>query len=70
MTGGLDSILSAEHRQSGLSLTEDDHMLHLNRNGRTLAVWSALGATVENILKVADESLLQWRKMWKNVKAS
>ena len=67
MTGGLESILSTEHRQSGLSLTEDDHMLYLNKNGRTIAVWSVIGATVENILKAADESLFQWRKMWKNV---
>jgi hypothetical protein len=68
MTAVLDGILSIEHRQIGLSLTEDDHMLYLIKNGSTLAVWSALGATPENIVKVADESLFQWRKMWKNVK--
>jgi hypothetical protein len=58
MMSTLDRILSAEHRQHGLYLTEDDHMLYLIQNGHTVAFWSALGATLEEIQREADKQLL------------
>lgn len=53
----LDLILSEEHRKHGLSLAEDDHTLYLIKNGHTIALWSAQGATVEEIHKEADKQL-------------
>jgi hypothetical protein len=53
----LDRILSVEHRKRGLSLAEDDHTLYLIKNGHTIALWSAQGATWEEIHREADKQL-------------
>lgn len=53
----LDKFLTIEHRQRGMTLTEDDHMVYLTKNGHTVAVWSAQGATLEGIHKEADRML-------------
>ncbi len=53
----LDKILTDEHRKRGLVLFEDDHLLYLIKNGHTVAVWSAQGATLEGIRQEADKIL-------------
>ena len=54
----LANILKAEHREAGLCLDEDDHMLYLrNKEGKILAMWWATNATVEEVLREATQ---QW----------
>jgi len=65
----LDGTLAPRHRDAGLSLVEDEHFLQLKHNSQQepLAVFSATGATIEEIIKEADRYLEQqnikrWRK--------
>ena len=51
----LDDILTEEHRRHGLCLAEDDHIIYLIRNGHNVALWSAQGATLEEIHRIADK---------------
>jgi hypothetical protein len=53
----LDKILTMEHRQKGLTLAFDDHLVYLIKNGQVIAAWSAQGATLEGIRKEADRTL-------------
>ena len=57
MVSILDKLLTLEHRQRGLTLAEDDHLVYLIMNGHTVAVWSAQGATLESIRQEADKIL-------------
>lgn len=50
----LTRALKERHRCAGLYLEEDDHFVKLMRGQRVLAWFSAEGATLENILRVAD----------------
>lgn len=61
--GILPQILSKEHRDAGLFLEQDDHLLFLNQINKLLpvAVFSATGATIEEILYEADQAL-NWIK--------
>jgi hypothetical protein len=57
MISVLDKLLTIEHHQRGLSLSEDDHIVYLIKNGHTIAIWSAQGATLEGIREEADKQL-------------
>jgi len=50
----LTRVLKEEHRQAGLYLEEDDHILYLMRGQQTLARFSATGLTIEELHKEAD----------------
>lgn len=53
-----DNYITEEWRQQGLSLQEEgDHILELRQDGEVIARFSQTGATLENILKVAQETL-------------
>lgn len=57
----LNRILRREHLEAGLYLETDDHNLYLKQGSRTLAIFSARGATLEEILYEADQTL-NWLK--------
>ena len=51
----LAGVLTQEQRQSGFTLREaDDHCLWLYFQGKRVALFSATGATVQEIRKAAD----------------
>lgn len=50
----LSQVLRPEHREAGLYLGEDDHVLYLKRGDEVLARWSATGTTIDLILDKAD----------------
>ena len=50
----MDDILTAEQRRRGFSLEEDDHCLHLFHKGERVAIFSVMGATIEEIREKAD----------------
>lgn len=59
----LERVLKPEHKAAGLFLEEeDDHFLLLKREGRVLAVFSSLGATIEAIQATADKHLKDKRR--------
>ena len=57
-----DNYITEEWRQQGLRLQEEgDHILELRHQGKVIARFSQTGATVENILKVAQQALQERR---------
>lgn len=51
----LTQALRPEHREAGLYLEEDDHVLYLKQGDEVLARWSATGATIASIWNEADK---------------
>jgi hypothetical protein len=51
-----NELLTPEARLAGLSLVEDDHILSLVLNGKTIARFSATGVEVANILQEVENS--------------
>ncbi len=54
-----DAILTKQHCEAGLDLREDDHCVYLMQNGEVVAIFSALGCTVESLRKEADRLLAE-----------
>ena len=50
----LDAALTLRQRQAGLYLEEEEDLLYLKRRGDVLAVFSAVGASVESIRAEAE----------------
>lgn len=53
----LQAALTAEQRSAGLYLEEDEDFLYLKREGESLAVFSAKGATVRSIREEAEKNI-------------
>jgi len=53
----LTQILKLEHREAGLHLEEDDHIVYLKRGNEVLGTWSATGAIMSSIWDEADKYL-------------
>ena len=51
----LTRALKEEHRQVGLYLEEDDHLLYLMRGQRILERFSVTGVSIEAVHKAADK---------------
>jgi hypothetical protein len=51
----LTAMLTETHKRAGLYLEEDDHILLLKQGQRTLARFSATGATIAEVRKEADK---------------
>jgi hypothetical protein len=51
-----EEVLEKKHIEKGLYLEEDDHFLYLRRRGvsKALVIFSATGASVREIQRVAD----------------
>ena len=58
----LTELLKEEHRQAGLYLEEDDHILYLKKGQETIARFSATVARIDLIHAVADAYLEQIQK--------
>ena len=50
----LEGCLTPEQRAQGFTAEEDDHCLCLMIKGKRVAVFSATGATIEEIRRTAD----------------
>jgi hypothetical protein len=51
----ISGTLAPRHRDVGLELTENDHTLELkDREGNSIAQFSATGVTIEEIYREAD----------------
>lgn len=57
----LTKLLRQEHRDIGLTLEEDEDFVYLVRAGHTVATFSATGATIESIIREADQHL-EWSR--------
>ena len=53
----LQVVLTAEQRQAGLYLEEDEDFLYLKREGQVLAVFSAVGTSIESIREEAERHI-------------
>ena len=54
----LDGMLTAEQRQAGLYLEEEEDFLYLKRGGeQVLALFSAVGVTVASIREAAERHI-------------
>jgi len=51
----LTQLLRPEHREAGLHLEEDVHIIYLKRGDEVLGRWSATGATMSSIWDEADK---------------
>lgn len=51
----INHLLEARHFLSDLRLNQEEDVILLTRKGDVLAVFSAVGATLENILLEADK---------------
>lgn len=51
----LTALLRKEHREAGLYLEEDDHLLYLMGGGKILAFWWATSVTVQEVWEEADK---------------
>jgi len=51
-------VLRLEHREAGLYLEEDDHIVCLKRGDEILARWSLTGATKTSIWNEADRFIV------------
>jgi hypothetical protein len=62
----INGTLAPRHREAGLELVEDDHIVELRHNGGSVAQFSATGTTVLEIHKAADKWLEEQHvKRWK-----
>ena len=50
----LEAILTAEQRQAGLYLEEEEDLLYLKRGVEVMAAFSAKGATIASIREEAE----------------
>jgi hypothetical protein len=53
----INGTLSPKHREAGLELTEDDHLIELKYDSKTVAAFSATSVTVAEIHKEANRWL-------------
>ncbi len=53
----LSQALKKEHRDAGLYLKEDEDFLYLKRGDEIKATFNSRRATIEEILKAADEEV-------------
>jgi len=53
----IHGTLAPRHREAGLELTEDDHIIELKHNSEVIARFSAISVKVIEIHKEADKWL-------------
>ena len=59
MTRILNEVLKPEHRQAGFYLEDDEDFLYLKRGEKVVAVWSAIGASIESVKAEADRQIAE-----------